>query len=96
MYPASAEKTAAPVGYISRKVVVPAAANSPLVDWGDIRYVGKDLKFYLERTVKSSTGGMIKSGDKIKVGFLKDGWYAIFKLTLRCIPRLMRLVMSKG
>ncbi|ACS80313.1 LPS ABC transporter substrate-binding protein LptA [Maridesulfovibrio salexigens] len=79
VYPASAEKSAAPVGYISRKVVVPAAEDSPLADWGDIRYVGKDLKFYLERTVKSSTGGMIKSGDKIKVGFLKDGWYAIFK-----------------
>ncbi|TIH18419.1 LPS ABC transporter substrate-binding protein LptA [Marinifilum sp. JC120] len=79
VYPASDEKDVAPVGYVSRKVVVPAAPDSPLVDWGDIRYVGKDLKYHLERTVKSSTGGMLKSGDKIKVGFLKDGWYAIFK-----------------
>lgn len=79
VYPASDEKNVTPVGYVSRKVVVPAAADSPLVDWGDIRYVGKDFKFYLERTVKSSTGGMIKSGDRIKVGFFKDGWYAIFK-----------------
>jgi len=79
IYPASAEKTAKPVGYVSKKVVLPAAANSPLVDWGDVRYVGKDLKYYLERTIKSSTGGMLKSGDKIKVGFLRDGWYAVFK-----------------
>ncbi|CCO24245.1 LPS ABC transporter substrate-binding protein LptA [Maridesulfovibrio hydrothermalis] len=79
VYPASAEQTADPVGYISKKVVLPAANDSRPVDWGDVRYVGKDLKYHLERTVKSSTGGIIKSGDKIKVGFLKGGWYAIFK-----------------
>ncbi|WP_203545026.1 LptA/OstA family protein [Desulfovibrio sp. JC010] len=79
VYPASDEKDVKPVGYVSRKVVVPAPADGPLVDWGDVRYVGKDVKFHLERTVKSSTGGMLKSGDKIKVGFLRDGWYAVFK-----------------
>lgn len=79
VYPAAAEEAAEPVGYISGKVIVPAAADSPVVDWGDVRYVGKDLKYHLERTVKSSTGGMLKSGDKIKVGFLRDGWYAVFK-----------------
>lgn len=79
IYPASAEKTASPVGYVSKKVILPAAANSRLVDWGDVRYVGKDIKYYLERTVKSSTGGMLRAGDKVKVGFLKDGWYAVFK-----------------
>ncbi len=79
IYPASDEKDVKPVGYVSRKVVIPAAADSPLADWGDIRYVGKDMKYHLERTVKSSTGGMLKSGDKIKVGFLRNGWYAFFK-----------------
>jgi len=79
VYPASDAKDVLPVGYVSSKIIVPAAPDSPLVDWGDVRYVGKDLKFYLERTVKSSTGGMLKSGDKVKVGFLRDGWYAVFK-----------------
>ncbi|WP_432736003.1 LptA/OstA family protein [Maridesulfovibrio sp. FT414] len=79
VFPASADKDAKPVGYVSGKVLVPAAADSPLVDWGDVRYVGNDLKYHLERTVKSSTGGVFKSGDRIKVGFLRDGWYAAFK-----------------
>ncbi len=79
VYPASDDKDVKTVGYISGKVVIPAAADSPLTDWGDIRYVGKDFKYHLERTVKSSTGGVLKSGDKIKVGFLRNGWYAFFK-----------------
>ncbi|WP_319760732.1 LptA/OstA family protein [Maridesulfovibrio sp.] len=79
VYPVSDAKNMSPVGYVSGKIVVPAPENGPFVDWGDVRYVGKDLKFYLERTVKSSTAGMLKSGDKIKVGFLRDGWYAVFK-----------------
>ncbi len=79
VYPAADDKDARPVGYISGKVVVPAAADSPLADWGDVRYLGKDVKYHLERTVKSSTGGLLRTGDKVKVGFLRDGWYAVFK-----------------
>ncbi len=85
VFPVSDVKDASPVGYVSNKVVVPAPADGPVVDWGDIRYVGKDLKYYLERTVKSSTGGMLKSGDKIKVGFLRDGWYAVFKADAKVV-----------
>ncbi|WP_027721909.1 LptA/OstA family protein [Maridesulfovibrio zosterae] len=79
VYPAADGELKNPVGYISKKVVIPVSSDCPLVDWGDVRYLGKDLKYYLERTVKSSTGGMFKTGDKIKVGFLRDGWYAVFK-----------------
>ncbi|WP_320170114.1 hypothetical protein [Maridesulfovibrio sp.] len=79
VFPASAGKNELPVGYVSSKVVVAAAPQSPQADWGDVRYLGRDIKYHLERTVKSSTGGVFKTGDCIKVGFLRDGWYAAFK-----------------
>lgn len=79
VYPVSSNLSEVPVGYISKKVVAPAAKNSPAVDWGDVRYVGTPLEYYSTRSLKSAVAGKLAEGDKIKVGFLRGGWYAIFK-----------------
>lgn len=79
VYPAAAADNAAPVGYIARKIVYAAETGTQPVDWGDVRYVGQNLKYHLKRNAGSPSGGTIKSGDRIKVGFLRNGWYAIFK-----------------
>ncbi|MBI9111672.1 LptA/OstA family protein [Maridesulfovibrio ferrireducens] len=80
VYPASSDLSGLPIGYISKKIVIPAAQNSPVVDWGDVRYVGKELNYHVERSSKSAVAGKLAEGDKIKVGFLRGGWYAIFKV----------------
>ncbi len=78
VFPAAALSDAAPVGYVSRKVVEEAPADADVVDWGDIRYVGADVKFHTMRTDHSPVAGRLEKGDQIKVGFLRDGWYGIF------------------
>ncbi len=79
VYPASSKLSGSPVGYISKKIVIPAAKNSPVVDWGDVRYVGTPLEYHAQRSLKSAVVGKFAEGDKIKVGFLHGGWYAVFK-----------------
>lgn len=78
VYPVAALSSAKPVGYVSSKFVTEAHENSDAVDWGDIRYIGSDTRFYSQRNENSPVAGKLEKGDEIKVGFLRDGWYGIF------------------
>lgn len=80
VYPVAALGEAKPVGYVSQKIVVEAPATAEAVDWGDIRYVGSDIKYYSRRSDKSPVAGKLGRGDEVKVGFLRDGWYGIFPI----------------
>ena len=49
-------------------------------DWGLIRYVHKTVNMRAKRSAKSKIVGKLKAGEKIKVDFRKDNWYAIFPI----------------
>jgi lipopolysaccharide transport protein LptA len=79
VYPAVAKAKSVPVGFISEKVASTAPKSAETVDWGDVRYIGRKIKYFAQRSQKSKVVGQLKQGDEIKVGFLRDGWYAVFK-----------------
>ncbi|WP_031478900.1 LptA/OstA family protein [Maridesulfovibrio frigidus] len=79
VYPASSDLSEKPVGYISKKIVISAAQGNSVVDWGDVRYIGSKLDYRAKRSSKSAVAGTLDEGSKIKVGFLRGDWYAIFK-----------------
>lgn len=79
VFPADSDKDVSIIGFVSRKVIAPADADTPRVDWGDVRYIGSNVKYQLKRSTASPSGGTLKAGDRVKVGFLHGGWYAVFK-----------------
>ena len=48
--------------------------------WGKIKYVHSTTNIRAERSTKSRIVGQLTAGEKIKVHFLKDNWFAIFKV----------------
>ena len=48
--------------------------------WGKIKYVHSTANIRAERSTKSRIVGQLTAGEKIKVHFLKDNWFAIFKV----------------
>ena len=48
--------------------------------WGKIKYVHSTANIRSERSTESRIVGQLTAGEKIKVHFLKDNWFAIFKV----------------
>ena len=48
--------------------------------WGKIKYVHSTANIRAERSTESRIVGQLTAGEKIKVHFLKDNWFAIFKV----------------
>ena len=48
--------------------------------WGKIKYVYSTTNIRAERSTESRIVGQLTAGEKIKVHFLKDNWFAIFKV----------------
>jgi len=51
-----------------------------LQQWGLIRYVHTPTNIRANRSSKSEIVGVLKAGEKIKVDYLKNNWFAIFKV----------------
>ncbi len=47
---------------------------------GTIKQVDKNVNIRNDRSIKSKIIGQLLPGDRIKVNFLKNNWYAVFKL----------------
>ena len=47
---------------------------------GTIKQVDKNVNIRNDRSIKSKIIGQLLTGDRIKVNFLKNNWYAVFKL----------------
>ena len=48
--------------------------------WGRIRYVHSTINIRADRSTKSRVVGQLEAGKKVKVDFLKDNWFAIFRI----------------
>jgi lipopolysaccharide export system protein LptA len=48
--------------------------------WGEIREATRNLNVRAKRDYKSEHVRTLQKGDRVKVDFLKDGWYAVFPL----------------
>ncbi len=57
-----------------------ASENSAVRNGSEIRYADKEINIRFGRSTKSAIVKKLKPGDKIKVNFLKDNWYAVFNL----------------
>ena len=57
-----------------------ASENSAVSNESEIRYADKEINIRFDRSTKSAIVKKLKPGDKIKVNFLKDNWYAVFNL----------------
>jgi uncharacterized protein YgiM (DUF1202 family) len=64
--------------------------------WGKIKYVHSTTNIRAERSTDSRVVGQLMAGEKIKVDFLKDNWFAIFKVveTLRDEDRALGYVLA--
>lgn len=49
--------------------------------WGTIMYARDRTNIRTKRTVASRPRGLLVAGEKVKADFLKDDWYAVFKIT---------------
>ena len=64
--------------------------------WGKIKYVHSTTNIRAERSTDSRVVGQLMAGEKIKVDFLNDNWFAIFKVveTLRDEDRALGYVLA--
>ena len=54
--------------------------SGSVMDWGSIRYVHSTTNIRNGRSTKSEIVGKLELGEKVKVDYLKDNWYAVFKV----------------
>ncbi|MGL1863896.1 MAG: SH3 domain-containing protein [Pseudodesulfovibrio sp.] len=54
-------------------------AATTAMAFGEIRYPDRPLNLRKARTPKSAWVGSLYPGQKVKIGFLKDGWVAVFE-----------------
>jgi uncharacterized protein YgiM (DUF1202 family) len=47
-------------------------------EWGEIKYVHSKTNIRSGRSQSSAIVGQLEAGQKVKVDFLENGWYAIF------------------
>jgi len=50
------------------------------IGWGELRYAQTTTNIRAERNAKSKIIGKLKPGEKVKVDFLIDNWFAVFDL----------------
>jgi biopolymer transport protein ExbD len=50
-------------------------------DWGTIMYTKEKTNIRTNRSVSSKSRGSLMPGQTVKADFLKDDWYAVFKIT---------------
>jgi len=50
-----------------------------LLGWGELRYAQTTTNIRAERNAKSKIIGKLKPGEKVKVDFLIDNWFAVFE-----------------
>ena len=48
--------------------------------WGKVRYVHSTINIRADRSTKSRVVGQLEAGKKVKVDFLKDNWFAVFRI----------------
>ncbi|MUM76872.1 SH3 domain-containing protein [Pseudodesulfovibrio sp. F-1] len=48
-------------------------------DWGKVVTLQRDISLWRERTSGSTEVRALKAGDRVRVDFLKSGWYAVFE-----------------
>jgi len=53
----------------------------PSADWGTIFSARSKTNIRSERSMNAPKVGSLEGGQKVKADFLKDNWYAVFKLT---------------
>lgn len=63
-------------------VVVSFVSSSGVLgeEWGQIMVAREKTNIRAKRTVDSKLKGFLHAGQKIKADYLKDNWYAVFKL----------------
>jgi len=49
-------------------------------EWGKVMYANARTNIREKRSVKSKIKGQLEAGEKVKVDFLKNSWYAVFKV----------------
>jgi len=54
------------------------AQAQPVAPWGEIRQASQNLNVRKARDFRSEHVLTLKKGDRVKVDFLEDGWYAVF------------------
>jgi len=64
------------VGIILSIFTISAAA-----EWGIIMYPRSKTTIRAKRSVKSKVKGQLNAGQPVKADFLRDSWYAVFKVT---------------
>ncbi|MEI8174218.1 MAG: GNVR domain-containing protein, partial [Deltaproteobacteria bacterium] len=67
----------------SAPVVAPVPKENskpPSVDWGTIFSASSKTNIRKERSIDSKITGTLEPGQKMKVDFLKDDWYAVFNI----------------
>jgi hypothetical protein len=50
-------------------------------EWGTVMYPRANTNVRAKRSVASKLKGQLKAGQPVKVDFLRDSWYAVFKVT---------------
>ena len=63
---------------LSSVCLILLAASSAMA-FGEIRYPDRPLNLRAGRTASDAWVGSLYPGQKVRVGFLQDGWYAIFE-----------------
>lgn len=74
---------------MKRRIILSSAAGIILLiftvsfaaDWGTIIYPRSDTNIRAKRSVASKLKGQLKAGQPVKVDFLRNSWYAVFKVT---------------
>jgi lipopolysaccharide export system protein LptA len=77
--------------------VLMLSVSAQAADWGEIREAASNLNVREKRTPKSEHVVTLTRGQKVKVDFLKNGWYAVFAVneTERSEKRAMGYANAK-
>ncbi len=68
------------IGYVHVPVIPENLKGLPLPYQDNIRYVEQNTHIRAKRTKYSSIAGILYPGDKVKVGFYKIKWFAVFNV----------------
>lgn len=71
--------------FLAFLVLCPSLPSLAQEDWGEIRYAVRPLNVRADRDAGARRITTLKQGERVKVDFLKDDWYAVFRIgeTLR-------------
>jgi lipopolysaccharide export system protein LptA len=77
--------------------VLMLSVSAQAADWGEIREAASNLNIRAKRTPKSEHVVTLTKGQKVKVDFLKNGWFAVFSVneTERSEKRAMGYANAK-